>query len=319
MKVAIITPLVKEDYLTNTILDGLRGLGIDFAISSRYPCRFDVASHYLTADAFTVYAQEADLVIFCWGKNNTDNKTAERVNVWDKTIFVDGSEVGGNKRYDFTIQKALLDGTYEGQGAIDQGVFARVPIYVRREKPYKNGIIPFPFGIDSRYLAAYNPSVEKDIDFVCLFGQDEYPPLRRYARELLEHFCKENGFTYATARVEQDEFYTTLARSKVGISVGGGGFDTARFWELLGNNCLVLTETIDIYDRDSDMLKYDRIKEFNNLYDFEAVLAHMGEYLRQEYDQAKLTLEYEKILEKHSSKARVGELLALAKAKGILR
>jgi len=100
--------------------------------------------------------------------------------------------------------------------------------------------------------------------------------------------------------------------------VGGGGYDTARFWEILGNNCLLLTERIDIFQPDSKELDYKRIWQFNNLYDFWYQLHKVGEFLRNKYKQDNLVQEYKDILSRHSSKARVLTILNKAREKGIV-
>jgi anaerobic ribonucleoside-triphosphate reductase len=109
-----------------------------------------------------------------------------------------------------------------------------------------------------------------------------------------------------------------LARAKVGISVGGGGFDTARFWEILANNCLLLTESIDIYQSDSKELNYKRVYQFKNLYDFKNQLEKVAGLLRNGYDQLSLMPEYLKILEEHSAKHRVETILEQAREKKLI-
>lgn len=317
IRVACILPKFKNDYLVNTVLDGLaelatRGEVSFFVAPSEYSHPAISAGQRRTEERFLEEGREADVVLFFWGKNNTDDRMAGLLDVWHKTVFVDGSEVGHNDRYDACLQKQIFDFSFQGNGAVSALNLKKCAAYFRREKPYLHGIAPFPFGIERRYVK-WKEGVKKDIDFTCVFGQETYPPLRRYVREALENFCLRNGFICHTARTKnQDEFYNILARSKVGISVGGGGFDTARFWEILGNNCLLLTETIDIYPKDSQELDYERIHEFGNLYDFEELLSEMSSYLRNEYRTEKLSEEYLKIMEKHSTRARVENLLSLS-------
>ena len=189
-------------------------------------------------------------------------------------------------------------------------------LYFRREKPYIKSIIPLPFGIESRHLQYVGKNKRKDIDFFCVFGQEKYPILRKHVKKKLIKFCKKNNFIYYVKKTKtSDEFYELLSMSKVGISVGGGGYDTMRFWEILGNNCLLLTETIDIYKYGSDELKYKRIWEFNNLYDFEYQLEKMVKFLREEYNQESLWDEYEDIMSGHYCKARALEVIRRCKQK----
>lgn len=314
-KIAVITPLKKEDFLTNTILDGLIQLSqeyisIKFKISSRYPGPFQISPYYINKSEFISFADEADIIFFLWGKKNTDYRLANEINRWSKTVFIDGSEVGDNNRYDFTIQKKILDGTFKKTGRINPDMLEKCCCYFRREKPYIKGIIPLPFGIESRYIKYVHGNTEKSIDFVCIFGQDRYPLLRQYAAEILIRFCKKHDFSYRINKTDnQNAFYELLAKAKVGISVGGGGFDTARFWEILGNNCILLTENIDIYHKDSKELDYDNILQFNNLFDFEYKLQKLGNLLKTDYNNNIFVDTYNAILLKHGSKARVKEIL----------
>jgi hypothetical protein len=331
-KIAVITPIHKNDYLTDTVLDGLLTLAdkgeVRFTLPDSYVSKLDIKTNKLTRDTFKQFAEEADLVLFCWGKNNTDYELAEEVNKFSKTVFLDGSEIGRNGRLDREIQERILSGTYEGPGKIVEEMLKKCALYFRREKPYKNGIIPFPFGIEKKYVK-YEPSVKKDIDFVCIFGQEEFPPLRKEVRLCLEEFCKREGFSCVTKQTKipffdvytsfaRNRFYKLLARAKVGISVSGSGFDTARFWEILGNNCMLLTEKIDIYEENSPRLKYDRIWEFKDINEFKIQLEKFGNFLRNGYDLSKMQEEYRAISSQHSGAARVSEIIETAKRKGII-
>jgi len=324
MKLALITPKNKNDYLTDTVLDGLIDLkdtnNIDFKISSRYPCHLNTGCYFLEKKDFLKFANEADAIILFWGKNNTDFDLVKKINKFDKTIFIDGSEVGKNKRYDFDIQNSILNFTYNGNGRIDKEMLEKCALYFRREKPYLEKIIPLPFGIENSYKKFYSSRIKKDIDLFCVFGQEEFPTMRKYCKEILINFCKKNNLSFFIEKTKDKEsFYKTLARSKVGISVGGGGFDTARFWEILANNCILLTEKIDIYEPDSKKLDYNRIWQFSNLLDFQYQLEKIGDFLRIKYKQEEMFNEYKKIISEHSSKSRVEEIIFEARNKKILK
>jgi hypothetical protein len=310
-KIALITPIARPDYLTNTVIDGLLDLGIDFKTPGNYPAPFPLEDHILPESDFITYAQSADLTILCWGKGSTNFALAEKIGRWDKTVFIDGSELGKDNRYNKEIQEKLVNMVYEGHGAINQEMLQKCKKYFRREKPYVKGILSLPFGIERRYRVQYNPNIKKDIDIVCIFGQEDYPKMRKEVRMIVEEYAKKNrlvavtkktkGFNFddSTKVAGRDEFYSLLARAKVGISVGGGGYDTARFWEILGNNCTLLTETIDI--RIPGGFNYSRIHEFKNTDEFR-------EKLKQRFETPDLD-EYNTIIENHSTKARVKYLL----------
>ncbi len=324
-KIAVITPIAKSDYLANTILDGLIILEnesyLDFRVTDNYPTPFNIGKYILGNNEFIEYAKDSDIIILAWGKNSTNFDLAEKINRWDKTIFIDGSETGKNNRFDQVIQNKIIEGKYDGIGAINKDMLDKCKSYFRREKPYINGIKPLPFGIESRYTKFFNKNIKKDIDFTCIFGQEDYPKMRKEARIMLEKFCKKNGFTCMTKRTNgfnfddstkiagRDEFYNILARTKIGISIGGGGFDTARFWEVLGNNCILLTEKIDIKAPEGKNFDYSRIYEFNDLEGFEKRLIELGDYIRKSYNQDSMIIEYEKILMDHNTRSRVMSII----------
>lgn len=324
MKIAIINPN-NPDGLTRTVFDGLLELQkenreLQFFLSSRFDYALPLKGNILPKEDFIDFTRGADLIFLIWGKDGIDFKLVEKIGKWDKTIFIDGLEAGKDRRYDFSIQNDILNGQYKKNGAINQKILKLCALYFRREKPYINGIIPLPFGIESAYLSQYDKNIKKSIDFHCVFGQDKYPALRKYATEILEKYCQEKGFScYIVKTKTREEFYRQLAKSKVGISIGGGGYDSMRFWEILGNNCLLLTEKIDIYQFDSRRLGYKRIWEFGNLYDFRYQLDKISDFLRKEYNQDKLNGEYQRILSEHSSAARVKEILLAAAKKGIIK
>jgi hypothetical protein len=323
IRIAIINPR-EADGLARTVVDGcisLSRLGtIDFCLSQPFDYSLDVADKVFGENDFKDYAIGADIIFYINAKRSADDSTANRLAMWHKTVYVDGGEVGKNRRYDFTVQKEILFGENIGFGAPNPEMVAKCKLYFRREKPYSFDIIPLPFGIETRYVSSFDINKKKDIDFVCIFGQDEYPLMRRFARERLEAFCAKNDFSCYTKKTSTpQEFYSLLARSKVGISVGGGGYDTMRFWEILGNNCLLLTERLDIYEPDSKRLDYKRIWQFNNLFDFDYYLEKIGKILKENYKEDELKEEYVKIMQEHSSEARVMEIINICREKGVIK
>lgn len=334
INVALIVSPGNGHYTSNTLLDGLFALAkegmVSFKISAQYPAPYDTRDVALPDEAFIEFAKSADLIFLSYGKRNTETmELARRIDCWKKTIFIDGSEIGGDRRYDPAIALEIANGTYTKNGAIHKKMLAECPLYFRREKPYIQGIRPLPFGIESRYIH-FNSTIKKDIDFVCIFGQEEYPKLRKEVRLLLEEYCKKEGLICMTKKTEgfsfddnskkagRDEYYNLLARAKVGVSVGGGGFDTARFWEILANNCLLLTESIDIYPPASKELQYERIYQFKDLAGFKDQLEKVTTFIRNRYEESSLMPEYLKILKDHSSKRRVETILNAAREKKLI-
>src|SRR3989344_4281518 len=344
-KIAVVTPSERDDFYVDTVLDGLSELQkehpeLEFHYPDTYPLS-DISTYpmpkgfsrdtRMPREKLFSFAKDADLIILGHGKYGIDYDFVEKINGWKKTVFVDGSEIGKNRWRDSTLQLEIIRGTYNGPGAPNKRMQELCRAYFRREKPYTDGIygersrtmIPFPLGIESRFSKYYSPDQEKDIDFACMFGQEEFPLTRKYAGELVEKFCEKNGFTCHTKKTyklpikrgpySQEKYLKILARAKVGIATGAAGYDSRRFWEILGNNCLIIAERFDLYEPDSDAMNYKRIFQYNNLYDFEYQLGKVGDFLRNSYNQKDLDEEYKEILKRHSTKARVMTIISEAK------
>jgi len=335
MIIACIPPVERNDYLTDTVFDGLRsmqdnGNPISFFVPNyNYPTRVDLSGvESLPIGDFIEKAKKADFILLFNAGPSINCELAEQIGLWERTFFIDGSELGKNKRLDSGIMKNLSEGTYSGKGEIKFDLLKKCVGYFRREPPYIDGVTPLPFGIEKKYIK-YSNKTKKDIDFVCVFGQEEYPPLRKEVRLALEDYCKKNGFSFVTKQtklpffnihsvIARWRFYRTLARAKVGISVAGGGFDTLRFWEVLANNCILITDKIGVYKEDSNRLKYDRIFEFTNLNDFKNQLEKVGSILRSNYDKVGMEESYRKIIGDHSTESRVMEIINTAKEKSLI-
>ena len=318
-KIAVINS-ENPDSLARTIIDGLLSLSkkgeVDFRLSSQFDYILPVEDKVLKTNDFIKYASEADYIFFFFFKYKFNKELAYKIDKWHKTIFIDGSEVGRDRRYDFDIQNIVLNSKDKINGSVDKELLNLCCNYFKREKPYIDTVKPLPFGIETNYINYNKGKTKKDIDFFCVFGQEDYPRMRKYVRELVEKFCVKNNFSFHTKKTKtKKEFYELLARSKVGISIGGGGYDTMRFWEILANNCILLTEKIDIYKPDSNRLKYSRILECNNLYDFYYYLNKLGALIKDNYNEDETFIEYEKILSEHSTEERVREILKLSSVK----
>lgn len=52
-------------------------------------------------------------------------------------------------------------------------------------------------------------------------------------------------------RLSPEEYFQLLARSKMGLSIRGGGFDTVRYWEVVAAKTVLVSEEPDIYIPDN--------------------------------------------------------------------
>ena len=134
-KIAIVTPEVKNDYLTDTVIDGLISLrnemDLEFYAPEGYSTKVSDFKSFLATIPFLEFADKADLILFCWGKGNTNYELINRINRFNQTVFIDGSEVGGNRRFDSDIQKQLLEGTYDGNGRVDEVMLKKCVLYFK--------------------------------------------------------------------------------------------------------------------------------------------------------------------------------------------
>lgn len=116
-KFAVITPITKGEYLTNTVLDGLESFRkqnkISYAITSGYQDPFGLKQCKLSRSDFIAYALCADGIFFCRLDNGQTNyELAKTINCFKKTVFIDGSELKGNRRLDPVIQEQIAKNIY---------------------------------------------------------------------------------------------------------------------------------------------------------------------------------------------------------------
>jgi hypothetical protein len=151
--IAVITPGRKEDYLVRTVVDGLEQLRIDGIVqdvkyTSGNPRHFGISRHELNDDNFIKFARSADVILYCWGKVHDHKELVDIIGRYNVTAYIDGSELGHNKRLEPQIIQKIEQGSYQERGAINADMLKRCAAYFRREKPYINGILPLPYGIE---------------------------------------------------------------------------------------------------------------------------------------------------------------------------
>ncbi len=324
--IAVITPGRKEDYLVRTIVDGLEQLRHeallgDIKYTDNNPRHFKIKEHELKRNNFIEYAKKADIILYCWGKVHENKDLVHIIGRYNATAYIDGSELGHNKRLEPQIVQQLEQGTYAGQGSIDEEMLKKCTAYFRREKPYTRGILPLPYGIESVYTSYGSNKSFKDrvYDVICVFGQKKFPPLREKVAMLLEEIQKTGRlkiwnkstklpFLSPHNFISRRIFYQKLSNSRIGISVSGGGYDTARFWEILGSGAFLLTQKIDIDFPNGISIPKKLYKEFSSEDDFEEALNNSIKEL-ETISEVEQSAAYKELLQYHSSKARVLHVL----------
>jgi len=106
-----------------------------------------------------------------------------------KTVFVDGSEVG-KSRFDVIFKKQFwkrLMKTMENKQRDAWKMWLRT--FVEKNRIVE-GIEPLPMLSTNVWWEKVTQNLEKDIDFFCVWGQDEFPILRREVRGISFLFVK---------------------------------------------------------------------------------------------------------------------------------
>lgn len=240
----------KYDYLAAEIIDGLMQLReerrIGFAARHRYNYlqKTDRASWW----SWRKIARQADLIIEFSGKS-ANHRGAQKIGRFDKTIFIDGRD------------------------AVDiQYPPAYYPLVFKRELFHPlPGVLPCPFAIERRWLQPLND--DPPLFLSALF--DLSRPNRKHYLELTNGLKEQLGedriFVGLTLPTQADidhavhlhlgprprpgrtlrmahnaRYYKLLHQSAISLSLAGAGFDTARFWEILGAGALLLSPKVPI-------------------------------------------------------------------------
>ena len=161
-------------------------------------------------------------------------------------------------------------------------------------------VFPLPFSVEKRCQADFNESPKYMLS--CMLSADRVPERRKIIDMLKdmqlpdifigkieedeECFLKMEKMYGADPNVPQglrgyafhnDAYYKQIHQSRACISVPGGGFDTFRFWEILGAGALLISKRIAIRMPDPPVenkhyLAFDTIEELDDcirrLYEF---------------------------------------------------
>jgi len=112
-------------------------------------------------------------------------------------------------------------------------------------------------------------------------------------------------------RLSPGTYYTLLARSKMALSVRGGGFDTPRYWEIVASRRLLVSEQPDIYIPFNFEHGKHAVFCRSDLSDLELLVRH---YLREEEEREAIVKEgYAHLLKYHTCERRAEYFLEVCR------
>jgi hypothetical protein len=192
--------------------------------------------------------------------------------------------------------------------------------------PLRGKFHPFPYGIEQRFRQSINPN--PSIELSCMLGGVLRE--RKQFRDALQSFNLPSAFidtlpsgpedvqrmidfgAVNAAAMRQQElghnprYYETLRNSRRCISVPGGGFDTLRFWEILGAGSLLISKRIAI-EMPSPLNEGQHYLAFDSVNELRDTLATT--YRRPDEADEIRSRAHEFALQFHSSTARAEYVL----------
>jgi hypothetical protein len=234
MKILAITPNGKHDYLASGILEGLKKYELNLYCTSTGNGTVNI----INDDEFKHHYKTCDYIFAIWGKcihNGVPEPKyylIDEVDGWEKTVYIDGSE------YNYTA--------FPGQSEhkLHPLFKEKARWYFKREclpEHSAQGIIPLPF---TAVNADFNnlPTVNKDIDVLCAFGQTSTGQ-----RNIAIQACEElKGEGYNIINHTVSNYMECVNRSWITIDAFGGGECNARAFQIMANKSLLFMEQYNI-------------------------------------------------------------------------
>ena len=313
MKIVVIPPKDKLDYLAETIIEGLyrNGINVYSSDTGNGIRESDVYSDELIIE----HSKDADYVFVIWGKITRDYPGPKyyllnHINDYDKLVYIDGSEWTSTAH---PMSNQVRDSKNNpilrrGNPWINEDMMKRCKWYFKREcylEDTKRGIIPLLFGTVDRYFL--NKNVDKKYDIFCSYGQMN-DGLRLETFNMCKKLKDEGYNVILEGRLPHEIFKEKLASSWIGIDAWGGGDCCARLWEILANKTMAMTQRYRIefpndFTDGENIVKYKTIDEFEN---------KIRMYLNNKDEITRITRNgYRHLLNHHTSQKRVEYMLEI--------
>jgi len=227
-----------------------------------------------------------------------------------KTVFIDGSdlaEIGG----DLTrLNNSEIYNEVINQRPFDI-IFKRE--YLKTET-YDSNIFPLPFSVNmNKYKHIKSQQYKYDVSFWAI----ESHPIRTQVLELLQNKfdCKENGTitnqTFSTYKRKGDFYFEELKACKVNLNFRGNGWDTLRYWEVVGLKSFMISQKLDIVIPNDFEHEKEIIHCAQDLSDLEDLCKY---YLKHEDKRIQLADNaYKKALDYHTDEQRARYILDILK------
>jgi spore maturation protein CgeB len=121
------------------------------------------------------------------------------------------------------------------------------PTFVLKRELYADSSVNFnvPYYCFPKFANDNFVDKQKDIDVCCIMSITS--DIRQRLITYLNTIKKANWFIQQTEyenKLPKEQYFDILNRSKIGISIYGGGFDTIRFWEILSCKSALLSPYI---------------------------------------------------------------------------
>lgn len=287
LKIAVILPSRKHDYLVETIIHGLldhaddHGIHHDVRWFAEHDHNISIAERYqlvrgqeTSEDKLVEFAREADCVLtFFVKKFRFDEcliRVLKRINRPEVTAYIDGSEwTSSSFPNENQVQLARRDPVFRrGHPWINENFMNKglCGYYFKREcyeDDAKQGIISLPFANVKPSRVRVSP--KKTHDVFCCFGQTN-DGLRADVVSFLRSWQTQFDVRCPAYGFERQSFRREIAESRIAIDAWGGGDCCARFYEIVGNGTLIAFQKYQIevpypYTDGKNCIEYSNISE----------------------------------------------------------